>query len=124
MNNKLTPQDYCEMIIKFVNTQIKQEFSTADVYNYCVSKTEVLDVKDNIRIKQIISNVLTTLTNRGFLSNKEGKNFALLKQISQDDSITIFEGEPQMSSLTQKQINRLMNLNTTMSDDPSSKFEM
>lgn len=124
MNNKLTPQDYCEMIVKFVNAQIKQEFSIIDVYNYCVSKTEVLDIKDNIRIKSIISNALTTLTNRGFLSNKEGKNFALLKQISQDDSITIFEGELQMSSLTQKQINRLMNLNTTMSDDPSSKFEM
>lgn len=124
MKNKLTPQDYCEMIVKFVNAQIKQEFSTIDVYNYCVSKSEILDVKDNIRIKKLIANVLNTLTNRGFISKSEGKGFTLIKQISQTDSITIFEGEPQMSSLTQKQINRLMNLNTTMSDDSSSKFEM
>ena len=51
MKNKLTAQDYCEMIVKFVNMQSKNHFSKADVYNYCVSKSKILDVKDNIRIK-------------------------------------------------------------------------
>ena len=124
MKNKLTPQDYCEMIVKFVNMQSANNFSEADIHNYCVSNSEVLDIKDNIIIKQIISNVLTTLTNRGFLSKQEGKGFTLVKQITQADSITIFECEPKMKSLTQKQANKLINLEVSLSNDPSSTFGM
>ena len=124
MKNKLTPQDYCELIVEFVNMQTKNNFSETDIYNYCVSKTEILDVKDNIRIKKLIANVLNTLTNRGFISKSEGKGFALIKHISQTDSITIFEGEPKMNPLTQKQANKIMDFDVAMSDDSSSKFEM
>lgn len=58
--NKLCPQDYCNMIKRFIDERsgcffvIKRKFTESEVYNYCINHTEILDKGDDLLIKNII----------------------------------------------------------------------
>jgi len=127
-NNKLTPQHYCNMIVEYINmrygyfTKSKyKQFTADDIYEYCLSNTEVLDKNDDVRIKDLVRNTLATLTRASYLS-LYGPIYRIEKPITDKSFITIFDEPPKMKNYTLEQLQSLNSLNVSLSNDPMSMF--
>ena len=125
-NNKLTPQHYCDMIVEYINIRYGyfkkskyKQFTADDVYEYCLSNTEILDKNDDIRIRDLVRNTLSTLTRASYLSLC-GPIYLIKKPITNKSFLTIFNEPPKMKNYTSEQLHILNSLDVSLSDDPMS----
>jgi len=127
MGNKLTPQDYCNMIVEYVNLRYKylrtkyRQFTEDDVYKYCLSKTAVLDENDDVEIMNLVRKTLATLVGASYLS-LFGPTYTVENCITDTSEITVFEEPAKMRKLTPERIRALNSINVSLSDDPTLKF--
>lgn len=130
MGNRLTPQDYCNMIVEYVNLRYKflranyRQFTEVDVYKYCLSKTEVLDKNDDVEIMKIVRNTLATLVRAEHLS-LFGATYTVENRVTDSSNITVFEEPAKMKKLTSERIKALNDINvSSLSDDPMLRLGM
>ena len=65
--NELCSQDYCWMIIDFIDKRVLRcwkPFGTVEeVVKYCIKKTKVLDNGDEVIIREVVKSTLESLKN-------------------------------------------------------------
>lgn len=128
MSNKLTPQDYCDMIVEYVNAKHGyfmrskyKQFTEEDVYNYCLQNTEQLDSNDTTEIDKLVKNVLATLTRAAYLSLC-GETYRTESRVDDERDLFVFDDVPEMGKLTLEQVQRLNSIDVSLADDPTAKF--
>ena len=97
--NHLTPQEYTNMVLTYLNKfkSLILPVNISDITNYCVKKSKILDIGDEIEIRRIVETTLKALEQRGYLAHVGGEVFCVIKSLS--------------------------NLNTTIFDNPEIKFD-
>ena len=92
--NELCSQDYCWMIIDFIDKRVLRfwkPFGTVEeVVKYCIKKTKVLDNGDEVIIREVVKSTLESLKNYAYL-DFDGEEFAVYGFIPRDKYIAIFE---------------------------------
>lgn len=110
MSNKLSPQDYVNLIVRYVNKKHKSllnsTFTFDKIYKFCLKNTEVLDDGDEKYIKQIIENTIDTLETCGNVI-KKGYVYVVKKQVSLSESLFPVEDNVPNMNLTKEQFDKL-----------------
>ena len=123
--NNLVVQDYCNMIEGFINNKYFNTFagifSEAELYAYCINKTETLDEKVKEEVFTLVYDIICALKNNGVVK-QFGKSYRVVRPITKKDCIRSFSEPQRITKINQGIIDSLKNIDekTSCFNDPTA----